>query len=366
MIKNKEHAVVTKKSAVINQTRSICFVSETGRVNNPLDDPSVRYRCYHPAEVLMSEGHNCTVTSAEHFYKNPSLWYDIYVFHRPNAARSNFVRVQELLKKSGAVLIADYDDLIFGDKNIALVSSAVVNGTLTEEKAVKAFANNLDGLRSFEKVTASTTPLVEQAQEHNLDAKVLLSPNMIPPSVLSIHKDNGTPFTTRPLSNIGYFAGTRSHDKDFPIVQEVIHRVLCENPAFNFFIVGPVSIPPSLAMLPNVKTRSVVNFLRLPGLMSICSKVIAPLEKSAFNDCKSRVKFLEATLGGCRLISSPIPDMLAIGEEYITFCDNMDGWYEALTEPLDEVTRKSQALRNFEHIENVSYNTSLKLLAEIT
>lgn len=356
---------VIQKSVNLSQRRSICFVSETGRVNDPLLDPSVRYRCYHPAETLMAEGHSCTVISAAHFFDNPSLQHDVFVFHRPNAARSNVARVFAALRKSGAVIIADYDDLIFGDERLALESSAAKNGTLTDEKAIDAFRSNLEALCQFDKVTASTEPLVARVREFNPGAEALLAPNVIPPSILSTHKDYRTPFVRRPNTSIGYFAGTRSHDKDFPVVEAALHRVLCEHPEFNLLVVGPVAMPRSLSALPNVSTAPVVNFLRLPALMSMCSTVIAPLEASDFNDCKSRVKFLEAALAGCQLIASPIPDLRAIGAGHLTLADGLDDWYEALSEPLDIDSRTALAERNFDFLESAVYNTSLKRLAEI-
>ncbi|RBP88229.1 glycosyltransferase involved in cell wall biosynthesis [Rhodobacter sp. 140A] len=354
---------MSKKHVDLTQRRSICFVSETGRVEDPLQDPSVRYRCYHPAEALVAEGHDCTVVAAATFYENPLLKHDIYVFHRPNMARANFAPVLAGLRKLGATLIADYDDLIFGDEELALVSSAVKNGTLTEEKAIVAFKSNLAGLRQFDKVTVSTEPLAARAREFNPDAEVCCAPNVIPESILSIQRANRTPFLKRSATNIGYFAGTRSHDKDFPIVEAALHRVLCENPHFNLLVVGPVVMPRSLAALPNVNTAPVVNFLRLPSLMSMCSSVIAPLEASKFNDCKSRVKFLEAAIGGCRLIASPIPDMQAIGEDRLTLATSTDDWYEALSAPLAPEARIELAKRNFAFLENTSYNDALKSLA---
>lgn len=345
--------------------KSFCFVSETGRIEDPLLDPSVRYRCYHPAEALAAEGHQCTVTSAASFFENPSLNHDVYIFHRPNSARANFARMLAALRKFGAVLVADYDDLIFGDEKLALVSSAVKNATLIEERAISAFASNVAGLRQFDKVTASTEPLVERVKEFNPGAEALFAPNVIPPSILAVHKANLTPFVRRPSTSIGYFAGTRSHDKDFPVVEAALYRVLCERPDFNLLVVGPVAVPRGLTALPNVSTAPVVNFLRLPALMTMCATVIAPLEASEFNACKSRVKFLEAALGGCRLVASPIPDMRVIGPQHLTLAETMNDWYEALSQPLDNDERHALAQRNFEFLESAAYNTSLKRLVGI-
>ncbi|WP_338765916.1 glycosyltransferase [Massilia sp. METH4] len=330
----------------LSTRRSICFVSETRHATRPILDPSVRYRCYHPAEKLAAEGHWCTVKSASQFFEMPSLGHDVYVFHRPNMARDNFAQILQALRRQGATLIADYDDLIFGTAEIALISSAVKNGTLSEERAIEAFAGNLAGLRQFDKVTTSTAPLAERVREFNPGAQVEVVPNFLPESIVGPHAELRTPFIRRPPTSIGYFSGTRSHDKDFPIVGAVLHRVLSENPDFNLLIVGPVQVPRGLASLPNVTTAPATSFLRLPSLMSMCATVIAPLETTAFNACKSRVKFLEAAIGGCRLIATPIPDMAAVGDAHITLVSTTDAWYEALSAPLDAEARSALVQRN--------------------
>lgn len=334
---------------------SICFVSETGQSERPISDASVRYRCYHPAEVLTGQGNFASVYSAAQFYKDPNFDYDVYVFHRPNVARENFLPVLRHLRSAGKSLIADYDDLIFGDEGIALQSSAVKNGRLTPERAIAIFASNLAGLREFDQVIASTAPLAQRAKEANPGADVNVVPNIIPPSILSVHGELATHLTPRPPTAIGYFAGSRGHDRDFPVVADALHRVLVENPDFTLMVVGPVAVPPALATLPNVSTAPVVNFLRLPGLMTLCSTVIAPLEISDFNECKSRVKFLEAALSGCRLLASPIPDMQASGSGRLELMESLDDWYEALSAPVDPVDYKPQAAENFEFLRSTSH-----------
>ena len=134
------------------------------------------------------------------------------------------------------------------------------------------------------------------------------------------------------------------------MVEAALHRVLSENSRLQLLVVGPVTVPQSIASLPNVSVTPAVNYLRLPSLMSLCNTVIAPLEKSAFNACKSRVKFLEAALSGCRLIASPIPDMQMIGADHLELADNLNDWYEALSEPISGVEQQALAERNFDFL----------------
>lgn len=329
----------------------VCFVTETGRIDRPLHDPSVRYRCFHPAELLKQKGHNCSVISAARFYENPNLDYDVYVFHRPNKARAGFSDIVRFLRQQGSLVIADYDDLIFGPAEIALESSAVKNGTLTPEKAVAAFSSNLAALLEFDMVTVSTEPLAEKLRQFNPGARVAVVPNIVPPSMLSLHSGLGTHVRQRPSTTIGYFAGTKSHDRDFPVVEAALHRVLLEKPELSLLIVGPVAVPRGIAALPNVRVAAVVNYFRLPSLMAMCATVIAPLESSTFNACKSRVKFLEAALSGCRLVTSAIPDMQAIGPEHLVLAPDADAWYEALSE-IDGAGRRALASRNFAYLQD--------------
>ncbi len=336
---------------IVQDKKTICYITETGRKDRPILDPSARYRCFHPSEILTRRGHFCSIYSAQQFHDNPNYDFDVYIFHRPNTARSGFTKTIEFLRKNGRVIVADYDDLVFGDDSIALESSVFKNGILSSSDVIKSFKSNLDALTLFDLVTTSTTPLADQVRRFNPYAEVHTISNILPPSLLGVHHELGTHVRPRSATAIGYFAGTRSHDKDLPIASEVLQRVLLENQKYSLLIVGPVSIPPSLASLPNVIIAPAVSFMRLPALMTMCSTVIAPLESTGFNMCKSRVKFLESALSGCRLIATPIPDMKAVGVDRLTLAADLDEWYEALSN-LEEKSYNYTATENANFLNN--------------
>lgn len=344
--------------------RSVCFVSETGRRERPVLDGSVRYRCFHMAQELAGRGIHASVVAAADFHAAPHASYDAYVFHRPNVARQNFARSIDTLRRAGRRMAADYDDLIFGDADVALESSAARNGTLDEQGAIRAFAVNLEALRHFESVTTSTAPLAERARAEHPAANVAVTPNFLPAALVDMHRTIGTPTRPRPATRIGYFAGTKSHDHDLPIVQEVLHRVLSERPDMQLLILGPVKVPFGLASLPNVLVTDVVDYAHLPFAMTRCSTVIAPLETTRFNDCKSRVKFLESTLAGCRLVATPIPDMAELGD-LLTTARGPDDWYEALSAPLKGETLSAARERALSSLDpNPSVETLLAMLED--
>lgn len=262
-------------------------------------------------------------------------------------------------------LVADFDDLIFGDEKLAEESSIYKNGHANLEKAIDIFKNNLEGLMVFDKVICSTRPLAGWAKHFNQNAQVSVMPNFIPTSLLSIHRENQAYNKERSKGTIGYFAGTKSHDKDFPVVLEAMSRTLIENPNFSLLVVGPVKVPYSIAVLDNVTVNPVLDYFRLASIMWSCETVIAPLELSGFNDCKSRVKFLEASLSGCRLIASPITDMKDVGSKHITLPNSTNDWYEALSNPPSENELAKLRKHNFEYIVNNCQVNELLVMAGV-
>lgn len=343
--------------------RSICYVSETGRIDRPILDPSVRYRCFHPGELLGKMGRMVAIYSAARFYDAPCLDYDVYIFHRPNVARKRFSQTVGKLKFLGKTLLADYDDLIFGGEELALVSSAVKNGTLSESAAITAFGSNLEALGFFDLVTTSTKALAEKVLEFNPSARVNVLHNFIPPSVLEVHDNLDTSSTPRSEFRLGYFSGTKSHNSDFPIVSDVLHKILSENRKSSLLVVGPVDLPPGISSLPNVTTLSAVGYWRLPSLMKQCSIVIAPLEETSFNRCKSRVKYLESALAGCRLVASPIPDMSEIGSNFIDLASSKNDWYNYLSSRSSKEELVASASVNKLNLEKLTANAKKDLEA---
>lgn len=297
-------------------------------------------------------GHYCCVYSTEVFFQNPSFNYDVYVFHRPTLRMANppLPRILDILKSKGSLVIADYDDLIFGSEKYALESSLVKNKRLTPEEAIKIYEINTYALCLFDHVTTSTAPLAVEAHAYNSNARVRVMPNIIPSSIYTLHEHYGTAFRPRKDTVIGYFPGTKSHDLDVLIVENVLVDILSKEHSCQLFVVGPVALPKALKALPNVTRKLPVDYLDLFNVMSKCSVVLAPLEASLFNQCKSRVKFLEAAVAGCHLVASPIDDMKQVGPHRLTLVETEADWFNALSSVKPHAARRKEIESNLEFI----------------
>ncbi|PIE12247.1 MAG: hypothetical protein CSA72_00295 [Rhodobacterales bacterium] len=327
-----------------------CFISQTTRIQNPILDPSVRYRCYHPAAELRAQGHSCSVASAHQFTRAPDFDADVYVFHRPSIGMPGIARVIETLRDKGKILIADYDDLIFGGPEVAGLSSQARTGNIPLERVERAFQINLDSLRLFDRVTVSTTPLKEEVAGHLPQARVHVLANFLPRDLLAFHRREETWRHPRSDNRVGYFSGTLSHNRDFEIVSDLLLDLLRDDPAFSLMLVGPLEVPEDFAVLPNAGRHRVVDYSHLAHLMTGFNTVIAPLEDSRFTRCKSRVKYLESCLTGCRLVASPIPDMIAAGMSAEDLPDSPEAWRAALTRRPDPEQLAAQARPRFEQL----------------
>ena len=154
----------------------VLFVTQTARVAAPYLDPSVRYRCYNPAEVLEDEGFVADVIAQQKLTRNLTENYDAFVFHRPNGGDPNLFMCLDAIRKRGCPVVADYDDLIFAPEH-ALESSIFLNGVLNEVQTRSTFNNNYLGFMQFDSFTVSTGPLRDQILKLKTDARVTVVRN---------------------------------------------------------------------------------------------------------------------------------------------------------------------------------------------
>jgi glycosyltransferase involved in cell wall biosynthesis len=200
-------------------------------------------------------------------------------------------------------LVADLDDLIF-DEALAEHSPGVVNGFMSLEKTKRTYASHARILSRFEKITVSTEPLAQHAKARFPKAKVAVIPNAVHWSwrELPAYKK-----PERPGRLIGYFPGTRSHDRDFAQVAPVLQSVLAQCPDVRLSVTGPLDF--ELEARPGqVDRHEKMPFDRFHENVQRCDVNLAPLEASPFTACKSALKVIEAGYWNIPTVCSPLPD----------------------------------------------------------
>lgn len=318
-----------------NVRERVLFVTQTGRVETPYLDPSVRYRCYNHAEVLEDEGLGTDVIAQQKLTVRLTENYDAFVFHRPYGGDPNLVTCLDAIRKRGCRVIADYDDLIFAPE-YALQSSIFLNGIRNETQTKGIFSNNYLGFMQFDSFTVSTGTLRDQILKLKPDAEVTvvrngLSRRFVDSFDLPSRAERSKSVAGDSLKVISYLSGTASHNCDFASIADVLREFLNSHPEFRLVIAGPLELPDafprrSLIRMPHREYR---DFFASVG--TACFN-IAPLKSNnVFNDCKSGLKFFESGIWGVPSVVSPLEDFKRFEDSSgIKISSDAEKWLEAM------------------------------------
>ncbi|GBR46177.1 glycosyltransferase [Neokomagataea tanensis NBRC 106556] len=103
-----------------------------------------------------------------------------------------------------------------------------------------------------------------------------------------------------------YGSGTNTHDADFRQAEQGLLAAMEQDERLCLRVVGPVQISQSFerfgARVERLPMRPYAEYLKILSWSDIS---IAPLQETLFNDCKSNIKFVEASIVGVASICSP-------------------------------------------------------------
>lgn len=310
---------------------NIVFVAGNKNAERFRQDPAFLYRCENPALALRELGHQvtlCHYTDLPQYRQSAQL----VIFHRPcfRNWRSRWLiqRTLKSMRKRGARLIADFDDLVF-DPHYAELSPGVINGYVSLVQTQKNFRQHQQTLTLFDALSVSTHPLVEHLSA-NTDSKILWLPNS-PFFAWQQYAIKPTPKDTLLLK---YLPGTRSHDKDFATIAEPLTQFLAETPTATLKITGVLDadrLPQALQKLSSqLQFEPKQPFKYYPSVVNDGHLHLAPLQDTLFNQCKSALKAIEAGYFNRPVLATPIPDILRYQASGARFASNDEQWYQQL------------------------------------
>lgn len=331
--------------------KRVLFISATARVDRPYLDPSARYRCYNPASILTQNGFIVDVVSFKNFDLKTLQRYNLFVFHRPSFEKKLLDAIEQI-HKIGAQLFADYDDLIFSSL-YALESSIYKTNRATKEECLRIFNNNQRAMMLFENFIVSTSPLKEKILELKPEANVSVIHNAI--SLDVVNRVRSQKEMHRKLRAhkkvISYLSGTKSHDMDFKIVEDVLKKLLEKyQDIIELQLVGPLEY--NKEKLPSATHISYVDYEYLSKLIAKTDINIAPLETNNFTNCKSGLKFFESGILFVPSVVTPIDDMLRFKDSQgITYAQTPEEWYTAIERLIvDEEYYQQKAKYTYEYV----------------
>ena len=333
----------------------VLFLATCSQRVNLYSNASVRYRCYNPAEDLNALGMLGNVCHVTDFCESWADYYDAFIFHRPTN-ESHCKNVILYLKGKSKVIIADYDDLLFGKEN-AVYSPSYINGSASKRLVIKANISYTKALEYFDLFTLSTEPLAEQI-------------NKIKPHALTCVVHNGISRkwfdiagTAEHTGNkvIGYFAGGACHNKDFFSITTALANCLHSHDDIQLLIPEMLSFPEGVFADNKLSLFKRKHFLCLPETMAESSLNIAPLLNNEFNRCKSAIKFLESAAVGVPLVATSIPDFERFTSPGLRFAGTLEEWQAQLNDFKTNSISMRNMLRDHVLSEGMSLEQSMKL-----
>jgi len=172
-----------------------------------------------------------------------------------------------------------------------------------------------------------------------LGKPVIVIPNRLPICYFNNKKTfNGHHTATKDHARklkILYPSGSATHGRDFSAISGVLLRLFQEqeggfelvllgnSPQLkNFYKFNPLSI----------KMVEQLPFDKMLELYASCDVVLAPLEKTVFNNAKSHIKYIEAASQGTPVIATPVAEFASKIKDGVNgfLCDSDEDWYRIL------------------------------------
>jgi len=132
---------------------------------------------------------------------------------------------------------------------------------------------------------------------------------------------------------IGYGSGSKAHNADFLEAAPALAALMHSRAEIELQIMGELALPADLlAFGARVKRIPAAGYAVYLDWLATCDIGLAPLEDTAFNDAKSNIKFLEASLLGLPSVCSPRAAFRGVIEEGVDgfLASTTQAWLAAL------------------------------------
>ncbi|WP_244815391.1 glycosyltransferase [Caballeronia sp. Lep1P3] len=268
----------------------------------------MKYRVTQKAQMFAELGIDCTVLSwKERAQVRRALpTHSVAIFYRVPGFPENLDVIEEA-KALGIVTLWEVDDLIFDKSKYSL------NTNLDElsQKLQRELLAGVDlyraALLACDRAIASTSGLADAMRDIGVK-HVDVVENALDRETMRVAAGLNLQAKRREraMVRIVYGSGTKTHDSDFRVAAPAIKRVLLARPHVRLRVIGELNLPADFAELASqIERQPGSNYPTYLGRLAECDISIAPLEDSVFNDAKSNIKYLEASVLRLPSVCSP-------------------------------------------------------------
>lgn len=302
---------------------------------------SKRYRVYNVAAALSERGFKVQVIGdadcPDILVKNWRARAAVF-FRTPYRSEFKIAEVLEHLRARGARIVFDVDDLVFQPSLVTEIHG--VSKLSAEDKELY-----LDGVLRYRRllklcdlVTVTTEPLARAVESLGAPARIV--PNSVNREQIAASETIMAARRPSDRLTIGYFSGSRTHERDFAQAAPALLQLMRERDDFDLLVVGYLDLGEEWAPFRRrIRRRDFMPPLEMLSVLGECDINIAPLETGdRFCEAKSELKYFEAALVETPSVVSPTEPFRQAIEEGVTgfLAETPEAWKDALSRLLDD------------------------------
>lgn len=293
----------------------------------------MRYRVTQKADALAAMGYPTTIVSWRDASRciQELTAHGCVLFYRTPAV-PHIVALARQAKAAGMKTFFEIDDLVFDVDAYSLNSN--LRSQPPEQRTTLLQGAHLyrDMIHHVDGAVASTQLIADRLAGSGAK-EVLLVSNALDKIHLAA-SGRAFPKAIGGAVTIVYGSGTDTHDADFALAADSLARVMHEHANVRLVLMGPLKLPHALASFTNRVIRiPLMDVDDYQACLARCDISIAPLEPGVFNDAKSNIKFLEASVLGIPSVCSPAAEFARVirdGENGF-LASTAEDWYEKLS-----------------------------------
>ena len=319
-----------------------------------------RYRCEFQKEQLEKQGLAGEVKFFTEISNEWLKYYDIFILYRVPITDEveNFIKKAKQLNK---LVIFDIDDLVF-DKKL------VKNKHEVREMSVREREIYFDGIDRHKKTMklcdygiASTEAIAKHMKKHI--STVFINRNSASDNLIFRSKKAWKNKKKSKLKNkivLGYFSGSKTHDDDIRLIENVLVNIFDKYSEVVLMIVGPLQLSPLLQKYENrIIRKKFVKYEKLPNLIAQIDINLAPLVVNEFNNGKSEIKYTETALVKKPTVASDAEAFVyAIKNGETGFIAKNDKeWFDKISKLIEDSELRRSIAENAYQSVTKNYNT---------
>jgi len=308
-------------------------------IKDVFDNSTFRYRTYNVMESMKdSDKYYVTCFLINELYSIYDVLDKVNLVILQRAKWSfeleSFIRV---LRKKNIKIIYDIDDLIYHTKYVPKYLNSIGDYREFSIDAFFALAKRYEMIASISDGFIVTTNGLKKHIQTDFEKPVWILENFLNLEQESISKKIVSEKKNTYKDDkyiIGYFSGSNSHQRDLEIVESAIIRLMKEYDNIYLKVVGYMTLS---SQLEHFKKRGRIIFDKFVPYQELQYKIgsvdvnIIPLQRHEFNECKSELKYFEASIVDTVSVAVNNEVYSSIIKDGVDgfLCNEMD-WYEKL------------------------------------